>query len=201
VHEYGQGQGQDRHTQIAEAPECSREDEPGVTPDNPEWELFSDTLETALVWSADAQVEAQRGLGDYEIQDHFTGAEDHQVSVDYHLQRFFVDGAGDPLDPAGDALLRDAEGGVRSTHTIVDRADFDGARTYVVARGGYPNLSELSGDPGSSLPMVASLEYEAKRVRMFRVEQPAGDTLTVRVVAGGQTVATAETTVENAGRD
>ena len=160
--------------------EFVREDDPGVTPDNPEYELFSDTLETALVWSADAQVEAQRGLGDYEILNHFTGAEDHQVSVDYHLQRFFVDDSGSPLDPAGDALVRDAEGGVRNTHTVVDRADFDGARTYVVARGGYPNLSDLSGDPSTALPMVASLEYEAKRVRMFRVEQPAGESLTVR---------------------
>lgn len=160
--------------------EFVREDDPGVTPDNPEYELFSDTLETALVWSADAQVEAQRGLGDYHILNHFTGAEDHQVSVDYHLQRFFVDDSGSPLDPAGDALVRDAEGGVRNTHTIVDRADFDGARTYVVARGAYPNLSDLSGDPSTALPMVASLEYEAKRVRMFRVEQPAGESLTVR---------------------
>lgn len=167
--------------------EFVREDEPGVTPADPEFELFSDTLETALVWSADAQVEAQRGLGDYEIQNHFTGAEDHQVSVDYHLQRFFVDDSGNPLDPAGDAIVRNAEGGIRSTHTVVDRAEYDGARTFVVARGAYPNLSDLSGDPSTALPMVASLEYEAKRARMFRVEQPAGETLTVRSTSSTDT--------------
>ncbi|MWV65904.1 hypothetical protein GRS48_13905 [Halorubrum sp. JWXQ-INN 858] len=167
--------------------EFVREDAPGVTPDDPDFELFSDTLETALVWSGDANVEAQRGLGDYEIQNHFTGAEDHSVSVDYHLQRFFVDGSGNPLDPAGDALVRNDEGGVRSTHTVVDRAQFDGERTYVVARGAYPNLSDLSGDPSSGLPMVASLEYEAKRARMFRVEQPIGEALTVRSTSASDT--------------
>ncbi|CDK39678.1 hypothetical protein [Halorubrum sp. AJ67] len=167
--------------------EFVREDEPGVTPADPKFELFSDTLETALVWSADANVEAQRGLGDYEIQDHFTGAEDHSVSVDYHLQRFFVDDSGSPLDPAGDALVRDDEGGIRSTHTVVDRAEYDGARTFVVARGAYPDLSDLSGDPSTALPMVASLEYEAKRVRMFRVEQPTGETLTVRSTSASDT--------------
>jgi hypothetical protein len=35
--------------------------------------------------------------------------------------------------------------------------------------------------------MVASLEYEAKRVRMFRVEQPAGETLTVRSTSESDT--------------
>ncbi|AUX08913.1 hypothetical protein AArcSl_1282 [Halalkaliarchaeum desulfuricum] len=160
--------------------EFVREVEPGVTPDDPDWELFSDTLETALEWDADAQIEAQRGLGDYRVQNHFTGAEDHSVSIEYHLQRFFVDSDGDPLDPAGDAILRDDDGGVKNTHTIVDRAEFDDAHTYVVARGCHPNLSDLSGDPGTALPMVVSLEYEAKTVRMFRADQPTGETLTVR---------------------
>lgn len=170
--------------------EFVREDTPGVTPADPDFQLFSDTLETALNWSADAQIEAQRGLGDYQVQNHFTGAEDHSVSIDYHLQRFFVDAGGAPLDPAGDAVLRSADGGVTNTHTIVDRAEFDGTRTYVVARGCYPNLSELSGDPSTSLPMVASLEYEAKSVRMYRVSQPSSEVLTVRSTDAGDTTQT-----------
>jgi hypothetical protein len=170
--------------------EFVREDEPGVTPQDPDWQLFSDTLETAFVWEADAQIEAQRGLGDYQVQNHFTGAEDHSASIEYHLQRFFVDGDGNPLDPAGDAILRGPEGGVRNTHTVVDRADFDGERTYVVARGCYPNLGDLSGDPGTALPMVATLEYEAKSVRMYRVTQPAGDTLSVSSTSAEDTTQT-----------
>lgn len=160
--------------------EFVREDSPGVAPSNPEWNLFSDTLETGLQWDADAMIEEQRGLGDHRVQNHFTGAEDHQVSIDYHLQQFFVDADGEPLDPSGDAILRDAEGGVRNTHTIVDRAEYDGARTYVVARGCHPNLGDVSGDPGTALPMVVQYEAEAKSVRMFKVEQPDGEVLTVR---------------------
>ncbi|NGM69195.1 hypothetical protein G6M89_09275 [Natronolimnobius sp. AArcel1] len=167
--------------------EFVREDEPGVTPDDPDWELFSDTLETALQWDADAQIEAQRGLGEYEVQNHFTGAEDHTVSIDYQLQRFFVDDGGDPLDPAGDAIIRGEDGGVKNTHTIVDRAEYDGARTYVVARGCYPNLDDVSGDPGSALPIVVSLDYEAKRVRQFKAEQPSGEPLTIRSTSSDDT--------------
>lgn len=170
--------------------EFVREDEPGVTPADPEWELFSDTLETALQVDSEANIEAQRGLGDYRVQNHFTGTEDHSVSIEYHLQQFFVDGTGSTVDPAGDAILRAGDGGVRNTHTIVDRADFDGARTYVVARGCHPNLDDISGDPGSSLPIVVSLEYEAKSVRMYRVDQPAGEALTVRSTDSSDTTQT-----------
>lgn len=170
--------------------EFVREDTPGVTPVDPNWQLFSDTLETALNWDADAQIEAQRGLGNYQVQNHFTGAEDHSVSIDYHLQRFFVDSNGAALDPAGDAVLRGADGGVNNTHTIVDRADFGGDRTFVVARGCHPNLSELSGDPSTSLPVVASLEYEAKAVRMYRASQPSSEALTVRSTSADDTTQT-----------
>jgi hypothetical protein len=159
--------------------EFARESTPGQTPTDPSWERFSDTLETALVWEADAQIEAQRGVGDYQIQDQFSGPEDHTVSIEYHLQRFFADGSGNPQDASGDALIRDADGNPSSTHTIVDRAEYGDARTYLVARGCYPNVDEVSGDPGTGLPIVVSLEYEAKRVRMFKVEQPSGETLSV----------------------
>ncbi|MCU4744495.1 hypothetical protein [Natronoglomus mannanivorans] len=167
--------------------EFVREDEPGVTPADPDWGFFSDTLETALQWEGDAQIEGQRGLGDYEVQNHFTGTEDHSVSIDYHLQRFFVDGSGDPDDAAGDAILRDNDGGVLNTHTIVDKTEYDSAKTFVVARGCYPNLDDVSGDPGSALPIVLSLDYEAKNVRMYKADQPTGEVLTVRSTSSDDT--------------
>jgi len=159
--------------------EFVREDEPGVIPSDPDWELFSNTLETAFQWDVDAGMEAQRGIGDYEIKNHFSGVEDHSGSIDYHLQRFFVDEDGDSLDPAGDAILRADDGSVKNTHTIIDRTEYDGARTYVVARGCHPELSDVSGDPGSSLPIVVSLDYEIMWARMYRVHQPTESTLTV----------------------
>ncbi|ELZ00764.1 hypothetical protein [Natrialba asiatica] len=177
--------------------EFVREDTPGETPVDPEWELYSDTLDTAFQWDADAQYEEQRGLGDHEVQNHFTGAEDHTASIGYHLQRFFVDDGGDPLDPAGDAILRDDDGDLRNTHTVVDRADYGDSRTYVVARGGYPNIDDVSGDPGSALPIVLSLAYEAKKVRMYKVGQPDGDALSVYSTSGEDTTQTV--TIESDG--
>jgi len=159
--------------------EFVREDSPGVVPADPSWNLYSDTLETALVTEADVQIEAQRGVGDYEVQNHFAGPEDHSASIEYHLQKFFVDGGGNPNDASGDAIVRAANGGVANTHTIVDRADHGGTRTYTVAKGAYPNLDELSGDPGSGLPIAVSLAYEVKSARAYTVEQPSGETLSV----------------------
>lgn len=159
--------------------EFVREDAPGETPTDPAWKRFSDTLETALVTEADVQIESQRGVGDYEVQNHFAGPEDHSASIEYHLQRFFTDGAGSSVDASGDAFLRAANGGVKNTHTIVDRADHGDTRTYTVAKGAYPNLDELSGDPGSGLPIVVSLAYEVKNVRSYKLGQPDGETLTI----------------------
>lgn len=159
--------------------EFVREESPGVTPADPSWNLFSDTLETSLMTETDAQIEAQRGVGDYEVQNHFAGPEDHSASIEYHLQKFFTDGFGSPIDAAGDAMLRADNGGVNNTHTVVDRADLGDTRTYVVAKGAYPNLDEVSGDPGSGLPIAVSLSYEVKSVRSYKVGQPSGETLAV----------------------
>jgi hypothetical protein len=170
--------------------EFVRETAPGEAPADPEWQLYSDTLQTTLQWEADAQIEAQRGVGDYEVEGHFAGAEDHSLTIEYDLQRFFVDTDGNPLDAAGDAIVRDNEGDVANTHTIVDRADYGDTRTYVVARGAYPNVDSVSGDPGSGLPIGLTLAYEAKSVRMFKVEQPDGVSLTVRSTSSEDTTQT-----------
>lgn len=159
--------------------EFVRENSPGETPVDPSWNRYSDTLETALVTEADVQIEAQRGVGDYNVNNHYAGPEDHSASIEYHLQQFFTDGSGKPVDASGDAFLRAANGGVENTHTIVDRADHGDTRTYTVAKGAYPNLDELSGDPGSGLPIVVSLAYEVKSVRSYKVGQPSGESLTV----------------------
>lgn len=178
--------------------EFVRENAPGETPADPSWNLYSDTLETALQIESDAQIEAQRGVGDVNISGHFAAAEDHSASIEYHLQNFFVDASGDPLDAAGDAIVRDANGGVKNTHTIVDRLDKGDTRVYRVARGAYPNIDELSGDPGTGLPMVLALEYEAKRIRSYKVGQPAGETLDVESTSSNDTTQTLTIESDNA---
>jgi hypothetical protein len=158
--------------------EFVREDEPGVVPDNPDWQLYSDTLETALNLESDTSIEPRRGLGNYTPERHFAGPEEHTATIEYDLQRFFVDGSGNPQDPAGDAMVR-TNGDVTS-HTIVDRADKGDSRTYTVARGAFPSLDSIDGDPGEAVPLVVSLEYEIRKARSYRVDQPAGEMLTVK---------------------
>lgn len=157
--------------------EFVRESTVGETPDNPSWERFSDTLSTALVWEGDAQIEAQEALGTPDPKAHFAGPEDHSATIEYHLQRFFTDGSGNPLDASGDAILRGSDNEIPNTHTVVDRRNDGNKRTYVVIRGGHPNLDEVAGDPGTGLPMTVSLEYEAKKGRSYVVDQPDSETL------------------------
>jgi len=180
--------------------EFVRESAQGETPADPEWNLYSDNLDTALVVSSDAQIEAQRGVGDVNVQDFFAGPEDHTASIDYHLQDFFVDGTGSPVDAAGDAIVRDAEEDV-STHTAVDRyTASDGTRVYRVLKGGYPNLGDISGDPSSGLPIMVSLEYEAKKIRSYKASQPdAGTTLEVASTDASDTTQTLTIEDEGAG--
>lgn len=170
--------------------EFVRESSVGETPTDPSWNLFSDNLDTALVWTGDAQVEALRGVGDVDPQAHFQGPEDHSASISYHLQQFFVDGSGNPLDAAGDALLRDSSNDIPNTHTVVDRGDHGSFRTYTVLRGAYPNIDEVAGDPSSGLPVLVSLEYEARKGRSYRVNQPddAGETLTISSTSANDTM-------------
>jgi hypothetical protein len=177
--------------------EFVREDTPGETPADPAWNRFSDTIETALQTEADVGIEAQRGIGDYERQNQFAGPEDSSASIEYHLQHFFVDSSGDPVDASADAMLRADNGGVKSTHTIVDRADHGDTRTYTVVRGGYPDVDDISGDPGSGMPITVSLAYEAKRARSFKVAQPDGTTVDVASTDAGDTSQTV--TIEDDG--
>jgi len=157
--------------------EFVRESTPGETPADPSWNLFSDNVDTALVASPDAQIEGQRGVGDIDYQAFYRGPEDNSASIDYHLQKFFTDGSGNPLDASGDAILRDADNDVSATHTIVDRGELGaGERVYKVVKGGYPNLGDVSGDPSSGLPIMISLEYEAKKIRSYHVTQPDSST-------------------------
>jgi len=178
--------------------EFVRESETGSVPADPEWNLYSDTLDTALVISSDAQIEEQRGVGDVNVKDFFAGPEDHSASIDYHLQRFFVDGSGNALDAAGDAIVRDAEKDVQ-THSVVDRYEAsDGTRVYRVLKGGFPDIGDISGDPSTALPIMVSLEYEAKKIRSYKAAQPDVGT-TLEVVSSSADDTTQTLTIEDEG--
>lgn len=169
--------------------EFVRETAPGTVPADPAWNLYSDTLESALEWEGNAQVEARRGLGNRTPEQYFTGPEEHTLTISYDLQQSFLDGSGNPVDAVGD-VIAGVKTGEFGTHTIVDRADKGDARTYVVARGCFPSLEAIEGDPGTSLPMTAEMAYEARKVRSYKVEQPSGETLSVSSTSADDTTQT-----------
>ena len=167
--------------------EFVREDEKGITPTDPQFNLFSDTLESTLVAEADAQIEQQRGVGSPDTQAHFAGPEDSTASIEYHLQNFFVDGSGNPLDAAGDAILRGNDNDIQNTHTVIDRAEYGSERTYIVMKGGHPELGDISGDPSSGLPILVSLDYEAQKIRSYTVTQPNNESLSLKSTSTSDT--------------
>lgn len=179
--------------------EFVRESTVGDAPADPAWNAFSDTLDTGLIVSSDAQIEGQRGVGDVNVQNFYAGPEDHSATIDYHLQKFFVDGSGNPEDAAGDAIVRDANNDVANTHTVVDRYEAgDGTRVYRVLKGGYPNIGEITGDPSTALPIMLSLEYEAKKIRSYKASQPSSST-TLSVQSSDAADTTQTLTIEDEG--
>jgi hypothetical protein len=169
----------------------------GETPADPSWNYYSDTMRT---WTAtpDAQVERQEQYGDADAQGHFAGPETHELTVEYDLQEWLVDGSGDPQDAAGYAFLRDSNNRLYGTHTAVKRVEKgsgagtagNGRRIYTVAKGATPDAT-LEFDPSDNLPVGVELEYTAEKIRMYVIDQPGTDeTLTVSSTDSGDTTQT-----------
>lgn len=160
-----------------------------VTPDNPTFERYADVVHS-YEWSASAGHEAQRGLSNVDPANHFTGPEEHDLTVTYDLQRWLVTAAGDPQDAAADGILRDPSGYLPSTHTFLDREEkaaiapdstINGAtshdtRIYTVGRGGYVDEVTVTGDPGSQQPIEVELSYMFEKMRSYQIDQPAAAT-------------------------
>lgn len=160
-----------------------------VMPTSRDFRTYADSVQT-FDWSPDAGYEPQRGIGSVDVDQHFTTAEEHELTVTYDLQNWLVDGAGDPLDAAADGLLRDASGYLPATHTIVQR-DNKGqvaadnsvsgltareSRIYTVIRGAAIDEVTLTGDPGDQAPISVDLSYAAQLGRTFQIDQPNVDT-------------------------
>ena len=86
-----------------------------VTPADPAWQAVSDRVYT-VDWSPSPGLEGDRGLGDVDTDEHEKGPEEHELTVAYALQRWFVDDNGDPHDLAGDGLLRDSDNQIGRAH-------------------------------------------------------------------------------------
>lgn len=163
-----------------------------VTPSDPAFERPSDRV-YSIEWGPSPGLQADRGLSDVDADEHDKGPEEHELTVAYALQRWFVDANGNPSDLAGDGVLRDADGLLPNTHTFVDREDKgtvaaastvegqengkSGAtgkatRIYTVAKGAKVGEVTLTVDPGDQQPARTEVTYQAEKVRRYQVDQP-----------------------------
>lgn len=180
-------------------PETTR----GEPPSNPAWELFSDRLQN-IDWSPSPTYDVDRAVGTADALDADAGPEDHSLALAYRLQRWLVDGSGNPQDAAAYGLLRDADNQLHNSHTIVDREDRStggvdggGRRTYTVAVGALIGEVTLEGDPSTGNPITPELAYTAEKVRSYEIDQPAdGTTITVVSTDGNDSM---DVTIEDDG--
>lgn len=155
----------------------------GQPPSDGDWILFSDNMVSIFNWEPDGNVEGKRGVGSADVEQYYPGPEDHEASFAYHLQRWFVDAGGNPLDPAYDGLVRDADNRLPNTHTVVDRELHHtggsmgaGTKIFTVGLGGKIDTVSGEGEADESLPMEFELEYVFEKVRSYvvhRLDAPA----------------------------
>lgn len=181
-------------------PETTR----GTPPTDPSWELFSDRLQN-IDWSPSPVYDQDRKVGSADALAADPGPEDHSLTVAYRLQRWLVDGSGNPQDAASYGILRDSDNMLHNTHTIVDREDRStggaaggGRRTYTVAVGAYIGEVSLEGDPSTGNPITPELSYTAEKVRSYEVDQPSSST-TLDVVSSDANDTTQTLTIEDDG--
>lgn len=161
--------------------EYVRESTYGTVPTNPDWLPFSDNI-MSLSTSPSAPVGAIRTLGSADINEHFLGAEEHSLEVDYHLQQGILSG-GNPQDASADGLTRGSDNLLPNSHTVLKRDTLDaggaaggGARIYTVATGCKIGTVSLAANPEDDLPVDVTLSYTPRKVRFYQIDQPASST-------------------------
>lgn len=176
----------------------------GEPPSDPAFKLYSDNMTSIWNWEPDGGLEAKRGVGSADAESFWPGPEEHEAEMTYHLQRWFVDAGGNPLDAAYDGLVRDSDNRLPNTHTVVDREKHNtggsmngGFHSYTVGLGGKIGTVSVEGEADESLPMEFSLEYQFEKVRPYIINQPTqSTTLTVQ---SDNAADTAAITIENEG--
>lgn len=179
--------------------EMVREDTPGVPPSDPDFRLYSDTVNNYDPSGIDPGIEPQRGLGDADPKAYFTGTGSFPITVEYQMQQWYS-ATG---DPAYDGLTRDQYNRLQATHTVVRRmeqGDLDvdntvngsnskDTRQYIVGLGGRIDTVTVDGDPTSALPVTNTLDYLFEKFELVQIDQPdSASTLDVAGLATGTDV-------------
>lgn len=160
----------------------------GEAPSDIDWELFSDNVMSAWDWEPDANTQRQNAAGEITAQGFFNGSETHDVTFMYDLQRWYVDGSGDPVDAGGYFLLPASDNSLQATKTIVGwseqssgGANDEGRYVVTVGKGCHPDSLTAPFETEDGSPIEQELAYQAEKVRQYNLEQPdaAGETLTI----------------------
>jgi len=173
-------------------------------PTDPAWNRFSDFVETYPNWSGDSGVEGQQPAGSAGFADHFRGAEEHDIGIEYWLQRFFVDSNGDANDPVGQLINWDSESAFPTNEVLFRRSVSDGGkkgaglREYVYGSGCKPSAATAPGDPSASNPILVDAGFACESVRQYIIHQPA-TSVTPQVYSTSDNDTTQAVTIESEG--
>jgi hypothetical protein len=175
----------------------------GEVPSDPEWNLFSDNIINAPQWEPDANTTRQDGAGKATAAGFYNGTETHEITIEYDLQQWYVDGSGTTVDAGGDFLEPTSDNGLRATHSIVDRsvqadggADGAGRRIYTVIKGARPDTLTAPFETDDGTPLSQELAYQAGKIRQYDISQPSAST-TLDVENKGTT--SVDVTIEDEG--
>jgi len=161
--------------------EWVEEPSPGAVPTDIEWNRFSDVIRT-FEMDPGATLARQDSIATADAVDHNRGPEEPSATVGYDLQRFPVDGAGDPVDASAYGILRDQYNDLLGTLLAVGRREYgggnDGAgvREFLVVRGAGVDSVSPTLDPSGEQPILMELSLTARKARSYLIHQPSAAT-------------------------
>jgi len=161
--------------------EWVEEPSPGAVPTDIEWNRFSDVIRT-FEMDPGATLARQDSIATADAVDHNRGPEEPSATVGYDLQRFPVDGAGDPVDASAFGILRDQYNDLLGTLLAVGRREYgggnDGAgvREFSVVRGAGVDSVSPTLDPSGEQPILMELSLTARKARSYLIHQPSAAT-------------------------
>jgi len=171
--------------------EFVRETNRGVTPSDPEWNIYSSHHQTWWDWEPDANKQQIQPAGSVDPDFTEAGSETHEATVGYWQEDWFVDGSGNPVDASADCMLVSADNQVQNTHSVVSRMDVssngaDGAgyRVYHVGKGGVPSEVTVPFEVDEGSPVQPELGYQFEKFRVYRIDQPSSST-TLDIINNG----------------
>jgi hypothetical protein len=173
---------------------------PGAVPTDPEWNRFSDVIRT-FEMDPGPTLARQDSIATADAVDHNRGPEEPSATVGYDLQRFPVDGNGDPVDASAYGILRDQYNDLLGTLLAVGRREYgggnDGAgvREYSVVRGAGVDSVSPTLDPSGEQPILMELSLTARKARSVKIHQPSAAT-TLELVST-EAADTMDVTIEN----